>query len=196
MLVAENWCVKVEDRVYGPYTSQQLRRFASEGRLAGWSLIAPAGSRSWREARQDPAFAPLFTPSEAPTRAFGRRDEPAPASRRELAAKPADLSAARVRKQSPGESANFVLVFDVVSGAAARVDAVVNSLGPAFRLADNVWALSSELTAVGVRNAVTPYLQARESIFVVDTTRGRSSWQNYGPETHSKIAAAWMQARA
>jgi len=60
MLVADNWCVKVNDKVYGPYTSQQLRNFAHEGRLAAWSLIAPAGSRSWRKAQEESTFSSFF----------------------------------------------------------------------------------------------------------------------------------------
>lgn len=206
MLAADNWCVKVDERVYGPYTSAQLRKFAHEGRLAGWSLIAPAGSRTWREARDERSFASFFgVEARAAVNgppAFGKRDAveeearkpetadaPAPPTRKTIAPRPGAAVA------SDGVIANFVVIFDVVNAAASRVEAAVLSLGPAFRIAENVWAVSCELTAVGVRNAVAPYLLPRESIFVVDTTRGRSSWQNYTPETHAKITAAWVGAK-
>ena len=193
MLAADNWCVKVDDRVYGPYTSQQLRKFAAEGRLASWSHVSPAGSRSWREAKDEPAFAALFSQGKS-QRAFGKRDEtvedaePRPARR--TASQTAKASAAPA--QGP---ANFIIVFDVVSAAASRVENAITAIGQAFRLTDNVWALTCEMTATGVRNAIAPYLLPRESIFVVDTTRGRSSWQNYAPEMHAKIAAQWTAAR-
>ena len=209
MLSADNWCVKVDDRVYGPYTSQQLRKFAHEGRLAAWSLIAPAGSRAWREARDERAFASFFgvkMETGSPVRSFGKRDyvmetaDSAPASDARLLADaqerpPAQPASARrpgLAVAPDGALANFVIIFDVVSATASRVETAVMSLGPAFRLADNVWAVSCELTAIGVRNAIAPYLLAREPIFVIDTTRGRSSWQNYPPEAHAKIAAAWV----
>ncbi|HBK91339.1 MAG TPA: hypothetical protein DDZ68_06685, partial [Parvularcula sp.] len=91
--------------------------------------------------------------------------------------------------------ANFVLVFDVVSAAASRIEPALHSLGSAFRLAENVWAVNCALTAIGVRNAVAPYLRPNESLFVVDATNGRTSWQNYAPEAHSKISAAFVHGK-
>jgi hypothetical protein len=69
------------------------------------------------------------------------------------------------------------------------------SLGHAFLITNNVWSVTCELTAVGVRNAIAPYLSPKESIFVVDATRGRLSWQNFPPEKHAKISAAYHSAR-
>ncbi len=215
MLAAENWCVKVQDKVYGPYTTQQMRKFAQEGRLARWSLVAPAGGQSWREARSELVFANLFSapgdvqaePHKSNGRSFGKRrdcdntvseETPAPLRRAPSPAKKTRLKNAQ-RAQAPSADditvANFVVIFDVVSGAASRVEAAMLSLGPAFRIADNVWNVSCELTAVGVRNAITPYLRGSESIFVVDASRGRASWCNYAPEANSKISSAYFKSK-
>lgn len=189
MLAAENWCVKVDDKIYGPYTSEQMRKFAHVGRLVPNSLIAPAGSRAWREAQKETSFSSYFGAARtAPKRAsskpvFGKRDT-------------ANDDAGHGDKRHEARIANFVIIFDVVSGAASRVEAAVLSLGPAIRLADNVWSVTCELTAVGIRNAIAPYLTPRESIFVIDATRGRTSWQNYSPEAHAKITAAHTSTRA
>lgn len=211
MLAAENWCVKVQDKVYGPYTTQQMRKFAHEGRLAGWSLVAPAGGRAWREARREIVFANFFgkaTPepkqpaSRSPHKTFGKRSDCEHVVNEDKSvsgATAASKTAASKSKPEPGgESetvdANFVVIFDVVSAAASRVEAAMLSLGPAFRIADNVWHVTCELTAVGVRNAIAPYLRGSESIFVVDATRGRSAWSNYAPEANAKITAAHSRA--
>ena len=192
MLAAENWCVKVEDKIYGPYSSVQMRKYAHEGRLAPSSLIAPAGSRAWCEARKESAFASFFGAAYRPNkkspeeRVFGKRDT-------------ADANAENDNKNTNAASnadvANFVIIFDVVCATASRVEAAVLSLGNAFRISDNVWSVTSELTAVGVRNALAPYLTPRESIFVVDATRGRSSWQNYAAPIQAKITAAYTAPR-
>ena len=185
MLAAENWCVKVEEKVYGPYTTEQLRKYAHEGRLAGWSLIAPAGSRAWREASRESALATFFggkadaSVKNGPT--FGKRDADEAA---------APTAASRTR-QAPA-SANFIIIFDSGEGAAGRLESAIHSLGRAFRVADNVWSVTSDLTAVGVRNALAPYLAPKEPIFVVDASRGRTSWQNFAPEAHAKISAAYV----
>ena len=186
MLAAENWCVKVEEKVYGPYTTEQLRKYAHEGRLAGWSLIAPAGSRAWREARRESALASFFganananaEPKKGPT--FGKRD----------AAEETPATPGRTR-QAPAPS-NFLIIFDSAEGAACRLESAIHSLGRAFRIAENVWSVSSDLTAVGVRNALAPYLAPKEPIFVVDASRGRTSWQNFAPEAHAKISGAYI----
>ena len=210
MFAADNWCVKVNDKVYGPYTSQQLRKFAHEGRLAAWSLIAPAGSRAWRKAQDENTFASFFGVEPKRTagsaRSFGKRDEATEdfdACDAETAvetdtAKPRPSNKPKPRtaiNAEQPEPANYVLIFDVVNAAASRAEAAILSLGPGFRIADNVWTISSTLTAIGVRNAVAPYLLPHESIFVVDATNGRTAWQNYAPETNAKLAAAYVNLK-
>ena len=206
MLAAENWCIKVQNKVYGPYTTQQMRKFAHEGRLASWSLVSPAGGQAWREAKREMVFANFFgkeTPvkdAKAPGKAFGKRsdcenvvNENVPQTEKNAAINAKAGNAIRTtRAQEETEScdANFVVIFDVVSAAATRVEAAMLSLGPAFKIADNVWHVTCELTAVGVRNAIAPYLRGSESIFVVDASRGRSSWSNYAPEANAKLSAA------
>lgn len=182
-MFADNWCLKADNRVFGPYTSEQLRKFAHEGRFSPTSLIAPAGSRDWREARQETTFASFFGAERAAV-----SGEP----RRPRAFGHAANNNASTEQYGP---ANFVLVFDVVSAAASRIEPALQSLGNAFRLADNVWTVSCALTAIGVRNAIAPYLRPNESLFVIDATNGRTSWQNYAPEAHSKISAAFVHGK-
>ncbi len=181
-MFADNWCIKANDRVFGPYTSEQLRKFAHEGRFAATSLIAPAGGSDWREARSENAFASFF--GAAPANAT----EP----RRPKAFGQSTANSSSTEQTGP---ANFVLIFDVVNAAASRIEPALVSLGKAFRLADNVWAVNCALTAIGVRNAVAPFLRPNESLFVVDATNGRTSWTNYAPEAHSKISAAFVHGK-
>lgn len=209
-MFAENWCIKANEKVYGPYTSEQLRKFAHEGRFAAYTMIAPAGSRDWREARSEAAFAAFFganAPTARPERAFGCLDRSAsdraigePANSDEAPKEPrrARVLGTRARSVAATEQAgpaNFVLIFDVVNAAASRVETALASLGTAFRLADNVWTVNCPLTAIGVRNAIAPYLRPYESLFVIDATNGRTSWQNYPPEAHAKITQAFVHAR-
>lgn len=179
MLATDNWCIKVAQRVYGPYTPDQMAAFAVEGRLSGQSLVAPAGGKTWREARQYPAISTLLEKGAKPSsRAFGKQ--------------PVSDSGAHVLAE--GASANFIVIFDVVSGAASRLAHVLSSLGPAFRLTDNVWTVATGQSALGVKNAVAPHLELREPLFVIDCSRGRTAWQNFAPETHAKLTKAWVKA--
>lgn len=188
-MFADNWCLKANDRVFGPYTSEQLRKFAHVGRFAPTSLIAPAGSRDWREARTENAFSSFFgvaTSTTVDARA-GKAGEPR---------RPRSFGGGQNNTSTEQTGpANFVLIFDVVSAAASRIEPALQSLGKAFRLADNVWTVNCALTSIGVRNAIAPYLRPSESLFVVDATNGRTSWQNYAPEAHSKISAAFVHGK-
>jgi len=198
-MFADNWCLKSSDRIYGPYTSAELRKFAHEGRFAASSMIAPAGSREWREARAEPTFAQFFGYAMARETAngFGRRDiASAEKSRTPRRAQPLGQSARNAPPTEQAAPANFVLIFDVTNAAASRVENAVSSLGPAFRLAENVWSVNCSLTAIGVRNAVAPFLRPHETLFVIDATNGRTSWQNYAPEAHAKITQAYVHARS
>lgn len=194
-MFADNWCLKSNDRVYGPYSSRDLKKFAQEGRFAAWSLVAPAGSRDWKEARLEPAFAQYFgaAPMHDSARSFGKLD------RSEDGREPRRPRPLGSVKSSPStdqiESANFVIIFDVVNAAASRVENALSGLGAPFRLAENVWSINCALTAIGVRNAIAPFLRPHETLFVIDATHGRTSWQNYAPEAHAKITKAYVHGR-
>ncbi|GGD07079.1 DUF4339 domain-containing protein [Aquisalinus flavus] len=177
MLSTDNWCIKVAERVYGPYSTDQLETFAEQGRLGPQSLVAPAGGKMWRAAKQYPNIAEILE---------GGRTETITAEQvaRSIHKKPGE-------REDP-EIANFLVIFDVVSGAASRLEHVIRNLGPAFRVTDNVWAVSSDQTLMGLKNLLTPHLQVREPVFIVDSTRGRSIWQNFPPEQHSKMIKAWL----
>lgn len=189
-MFADHWRLKVNDREFGPYTSEQLRKFAHEGRFAPTSLIAPAGSKDWREARSETAFSSFFGATSAANTDAQAANSGGP--RRPRAFGGAGLKSSPTEQTGP---ANFVLIFDVVSAAASRIEPALQSLGNAFRLADNVWTVNCALTAIGVRNAIAPYLRPNESLFVIDATNGRTSWQNYAPEAHSKISAAFVHGK-
>ncbi len=52
--IAMSWFVKVEGRVYGPYTGAQMRAFVGEGRVAGHSTVSEQRDGEFRDARDVP----------------------------------------------------------------------------------------------------------------------------------------------
>lgn len=196
MLAADNWCIKVEDRIYGPYSSAQLRKYAHEGRFGPASLVAPAASREFKAARDEPAFSAFFGAApamRAPQPAFGRANVATAAdhSNDATAGKRPRSSGAR-RHSAEAEVANFVIIFDSESAAANRIAPTLANLGPSFRLAPNVWTVRCAVTAIGLRNLLAPMLSPSDPVFVIDADNGRACWQNYAPEAHAKISAAFM----
>ncbi|ADM10570.1 hypothetical protein PB2503_12664 [Parvularcula bermudensis HTCC2503] len=171
MFATENWCIKVDEKTYGPYSNDQMTEFAKQGRLSSRSLVAPAGGKNWREARHYPMLATILASDPQDRRQFGK----AAAGMRQ-AKQPAD-----------GEAANFVVIFDVTPGTAGRLSHIVKGLGETIRLTDNVWHLQTTLSATGIKNAIMPHLQIREIVYIADTSRGRTTWHNMTPELHSRL---------
>ena len=174
MMSTDNWCLKVASKIYGPYTIAQMEAFASEGRLTMDSMIAPAGSKVWRPAKQYSNFQAFFADKPAAkTASFGRSN------------------GAKASSSARGGPSNFLIIFDIVSGAASRLEHIVKNLGPAIRLMDNIWAVSTDQSVTGIKNMLVPHLQIREPIFVIDASNGKSSWQNFTPEKHSQLTTTW-----
>lgn len=176
MLATDNWCIKVDQRIYGPYTQDQMAGFAAEGRLSGQSLVSPAGGNAWREARQYPPLSAMLGGRQTAPRTFGK------------AGKAGDHAV-----PAEGSEANIIVIFDVTAGTAGRVDHLMRQLGTGFRITDNVWVVRTTQSALGVKNAIAPHLDVREPMFVVDASRGRTSWHNFVPELHSKLTKAWVK---
>jgi hypothetical protein len=180
------WTINVDGRVYGPYSAERLRSFASEGRLAPTSLIAQEGASEWREARLESEFCDLFAqlPKETPH-----------VSTPVVVPKPAPAPLARVNVDVPeGKLAQFAIVIDVKSHSSGGFEQAITSLGSAHRLVHNVWILSTTQTVSAVRNRLVPELGKSDSLFVVDASRGKAAWFNFGPDADVRIRRVWQKA--
>jgi hypothetical protein len=168
------WTMNIAGRVYGPYTAERMRTFIAEGRVAPHSLITREGASDWHEARHEPEFTELFphTPMangapapHGPT--FGEHAE-------------------HVRAQ-------FAIIVDLKSRSSGNLDKAILALGPAYRLMPTVWILSTDQSVSAVRNRLVQELGKLDTLFVIDATRGKAAWFNYGPEADVRIRRVWQK---
>jgi len=178
------WTINVGGRLYGPYSSERLRSFASEGRLAPTSLIAYEGTSEWREAREEPEFCDLFTQGPKETTRLAPVAAPVPT--------PAPMATNADVPQ--GKLAQFAIVIDVKSHSTGGLEQAITSLGSAHRLVHNVWILSTQQTVNAVRNRLVSELGKSDSLFVVDASRGKAAWFNFGPDADVRIRRVWQKA--
>lgn len=181
------WTINVSGKVYGPYTSERMRAFADEGRLAPQSLIAREGTSDWHEATDEPEFASLFgvpKPVAAETPAVNGAPVNGP---------PANATPAQVLDAAAPVRAQLAIFVDVKSRISNNFEQTILDLGPAFRLLPNVWIVSTPETANAVRNRLVQELGKLDSLFVIDATRSKSAWFNFGPEADSKIRRVWQK---
>jgi hypothetical protein len=207
------WSINVSGRVYGPFTSERMRGFVGEGRLAPHSLVAREGTDDWHEAREEPEFSDVFkergraaTPeaaaaSPAPAQPSMRAEQPvSTAQPAQPHAAPQPQAQPQAHAPQPTTSAaehvaaHFAVIVDQkAQSAASHIESAINSLGPAYRLTTNVWIVSTEQSVSAVRNRLVQELGKADSLFVIDASRGKAAWFNFGPEADVRIRRVWQK---
>jgi hypothetical protein len=209
------WSINVSGRVYGPFTSERMRGFVGEGRLAPHSLVAREGTDDWHEAREEPEFSDVFkergraaapeapAASPAPAQPSMRAEQPVSAPQpAQPHTAPAPQPQAHAHTHAPQPitpaaehvAAHFAVIVDQkAQSAASHIEGAINSLGPAYRLTTNVWIVSTEQSVSAVRNRLVQELGKADSLFVIDASRGKAAWFNFGPEADVRIRRVWQK---
>jgi hypothetical protein len=185
-----SWIVNVAGRAYGPYTDAQMQAFASEGRLAPQSLVARNGETDFRPAGDEPALAALF--------GFAKQAAPEPAKPVATVTpiKPAETPSTFGQKDDatkPGERAHVIIIADMKSRSIDGLEEEIFKLGPAFAFLPQAWLLSTELPVNAIRNLLVQQLGKLDVLFVVDATRDKAAWFNFGPEADTRIRRNWAR---
>lgn len=174
-----SWRINVSGQVYGPYTGQQIKAFATEGRLAPHSIVQ-AGEGPWITAIDDPVLGQLFVQKPV---VKGAAQAPALGARADAVA----------GAQAEPASANFVVVADLRSRGSGPFEAAISRLGEVYRLNPLVWLLHTDRTAGTIRNELIQHMGSNDHLVIVDATRGKTAWFNLGPEGDSKIRKVWKR---
>jgi hypothetical protein len=178
MSMSELWNISVSGRVYGPYTHDQMRTFANEGRLAPQSLVAHPGQENFRDASEEPELAALFRPSKPGAMAEIMEDQ-APTFGR--------------HSDETGEASHLVIMADMKSRSISGLEEEIYNLGPAVNIMPQAWAVKSDLPVNVVRNMLQQKLGKLDTLFIVDATHDKASWFNFAPEADTKLRRLWVK---
>ena len=188
--MSETWTISVGNRVYGPYSAEQMRAFHAEGWLAVHSLVARAGEEQFHAAGEDAELAQLF-----PAAVVAAPAAPAPAPSAETAPQ-AQNEPRRFGAETDtglGERSRFVIISDMKSGSISALEEEIFNLGHAFRFMPQAWVLTSEASLNTIRHALMQKLGKLDTIFVVDTVHDRAAWFNFGPEADIHVRRMWSR---
>jgi len=164
--IAMSWYVKVEGRVYGPYTGAQIRAFITEGRVAAHSSVS--------EQRDDGFMAASEIPQ---LKAWLEEARRSPGEKR---AAPADA-----------RTANFVIVADVQDQSRSAFQAALSEFGAVEAITPGVWLLRGSASAAHLRNELSHLLAREDKLLVVDASRDRTAWFNLGRDADQRIREMW-----
>ncbi len=176
--MAVSWTISVGGQAYGPYSLEQMKTFHAEKRLAGHSLIAREGEEQSYRASEDPELAVLFQPAadtsdSAPQLSrFGARSEAA---------------------ISDIPLGHFVIVADMKERSITALEDEIYSLGMAYQVGPQAWALSSQTSINVVRTALIQKLGKTDTLFIVDSVNDKVAWFNYGPEADARVRKMWSR---
>ncbi|MCC5997078.1 MAG: DUF4339 domain-containing protein [Oceanicaulis sp.] len=164
--IAMSWFVKVEGRVYGPYTGAQMRAFISEGRVAAHSSVSDRREDGFRAAQD---IAQLKTWLDEARRSPGeKRSVP-----------------------SDARTANFVIVAELNPASAPGFEAALADFGEVEPITPGVWLLRGAASASHLRNELSHLLAREDRLLVVDASRDRTAWFNLGREADERIRTLW-----
>jgi len=183
------WIINVAGRAYGPYSTEQMRTFAHEGRVVNDSLVARAGETEFRTVGEEPSLAQIFGAARSThiaealqnreqkrQPAFGRQDD-------------------EDRDGGRRENCHLVVMADMKSRSISGLEEEMHKLGLTVQLLPQVWLLSTEATANAVRNTLIQQLGKLDVLFVLDATRDKAAWFNFGPELDTRIRRFWAKAK-
>jgi hypothetical protein len=187
----DSWTISVGERVYGPYSLEQMRAFQAEGRLADHSLVARSGETQFHPAHEDAGLAPLFAaPREADGGADAVPDGPA-------ADEPGYHGGPhRFGRSEPEASTGptrYVIIADMKSRSITGLEEEIFNMGPAYRFMPQAWVLSSEASLNTIRNRLVQKLGKIDTLFIVDAARDKAAWFNFGPENDARVRRMWSR---
>lgn len=167
--IAMSWFVKVEGRVYGPYTPQQMRAFVTEGRIAAHSQVSAERDGEWSQASEISEFSEWLGASE---------ERPKPEKRVTPGARPA----------------NFVIIAELQPDIAAEFKTALSAYGDIEPITANTWLLRGPTTSAVLRNELSHILGRDDKLLIIDASHDRAAWFNLGREADQNIRELWSRA--
>lgn len=158
-MVAENWCINAQDKIYGPYTTEKMAELAAQKRLAYHSMVAPAGSRDFRPALQHSELRPLF----------GGQGQTLP--------------------DTDGNVATHLILFGDASNAATRASDLLAKLPESRALTATAYLAKTSLTAEQIRDQLAGVLPSTERAIVMTLRDAQAASHGVGLTEHEDIRA-------
>ena len=187
--MSDTWNISVGGRSYGPYDLSQMQSFVTEGRLAAHSLVARTGQEIFHSASEDNQLSRLFDTAKAPIpSASGKFLTAGRTTGDDTSAQSFGRGQDKVHANERGR---YLILADMKSGSISGLVEEVQKLGETFQLFPQAWLLVSDQSINSVRNALVQKLGKIDVLFVVDATRNKAAWFNFGLEVDSRIRKVW-----
>ena len=183
------WKVQVAGQSYGPYPLDHMKAFIAEGRIVATSMVAYGEEAGFHAASDDLMLAQFLAPAPEPVAEPEIEPEPIaePVRKTEAAAS----KFGRVDETQDSEPAHIIIMADMKSRSLSGLEEAIYSLGSAFPVLPQVWLLTTNESVNGIRNLLIQKLGKIDVLFIVDATRDKAAWFNFGPEPEARMRRIW-----
>jgi hypothetical protein len=171
------WYVSANDKLFGPYSHEQMKSFALQKRLLPQSLVRMGSEGGFVAAESHAALSRLFLAGEGSSSSGSQRPQAA-------ASQPATSI-------PDGQISNFVVIIDARSGSFRKAESEIKILGRTLRINQQTWLLQTDKPANTIKNALAPHLGADDPLVVIDAGRNRLAWHNLGVFEASSARELW-----
>ena len=213
------WYVQVNGQAYGPYGSEQMQGFVTEGRVTPNSMISRSASQGYASASQFPEFAnwqapqaQTIAPAQQPVQqaqllrpmsnvgggVLARQMQPTGHAPQALAPSPAIAQPTPIAPQiAPQAAPNtvFVVMAEIRSENGMAFLQTLQSSGTAQRIGDSVWLLRSGTSVEQLRNRLSQILTRDDRLFILDSFQNETAWFNIGSDMDVRIRELWDMER-
>lgn len=101
------------------------------------------------------------------------------------------LSAEPDQPRAPAAAANVFVYAEIMSGAWTGFTAALESMGAVCDIAPGFWLLRTRHSAGVIRNALSQTLERGDRFVVIDASRDRLAWFNFGMDVDVRLASVW-----
>lgn len=170
------WFVSANNKLFGPYSHEQMKDFAQQKRVGPQSLVRLGHDGSFVPASAHAALARLFEAapvvSSSGVQTTGDATHP-------------------VAGMPDGFASNFIVVVDFRMGSVRQFETELKNLGRVFRVNSSTWLLQSDRSANSIKMTVAPHIGLEDPLLIVDCGRNRMAWHNMGVFEASSIRDLW-----
>ncbi len=115
--------------------------------------------------------------------------KPAPTARAvEIA--PAPISG----EKAAGVAVNLIIIYEIKSRSQTRLEEDIMALGAATQIQQGVWVVNGPHSSGAVRNELLRHFGKQDHLMVIDASRDKLAWFNFGPELDAAVRRIWRRA--
>jgi len=162
---SQQYYMNIEGALYGPYTSDLMKQYATEGRIGPQSLLSNNPTSGFKEAQYWPEYAMW---AQQP------------------------LESAPLEEKREHLPSVFFVIADLNSGQNIGFLKALQSLGNTQRLSETVWIMAADIDIDTLRDQLSQTLTAQDRLFIHDSFSNRAGWFNIGEGLDEKIRKLWI----